>query len=102
MSGNVCRCGVYPNILAAIKQAAGAATRRRSPMSANSPTEAAASSANPGAKLIAGGTNLVDLMKLQVETPIYLVDINRLPSEDNVRFAPTKLAGIGCQTTTGS
>jgi xanthine dehydrogenase YagS FAD-binding subunit len=33
----------------------------------------------PGAKFIAGGTNLLDLMKLEVETPTHLVDINRLP-----------------------
>jgi xanthine dehydrogenase YagT iron-sulfur-binding subunit len=26
MSGNICRCAAYPNILAAIKQAAGAPT----------------------------------------------------------------------------
>ena len=32
-----------------------------------------------GAKFIAGGTNLLDLMKLQVETPGKLVDISRLP-----------------------
>jgi xanthine dehydrogenase YagS FAD-binding subunit len=32
-----------------------------------------------GAKYIAGGTNLLDLMKLQVETPEKLVDISRLP-----------------------
>jgi xanthine dehydrogenase YagS FAD-binding subunit len=32
-----------------------------------------------GAKFIAGGTNLLDLMKLQVETPDKLVDITRLP-----------------------
>ncbi len=32
-----------------------------------------------GAKFIAGGTNLLDLMKLQVETPEKLVDITRLP-----------------------
>ena len=31
-----------------------------------------------GAKFIAGGTNLLDLMKLQVETPDKLVDISRL------------------------
>ncbi|MFC5499024.1 FAD binding domain-containing protein [Caenimonas terrae] len=31
-----------------------------------------------GAKFIAGGTNLLDLMKLQVETPVHLVDVNRL------------------------
>ena len=46
---------------------------------ATSPAEAAAALANtPGAKLIAGGTNLLDLMKLQIETPTHLVDINRL------------------------
>ena len=33
----------------------------------------------PNAKFIAGGTNLIDLMKLQIETPAHLVDINRLP-----------------------
>jgi xanthine dehydrogenase YagS FAD-binding subunit len=31
-----------------------------------------------GSKYIAGGTNLVDLMKMYVETPAVLVDINRL------------------------
>jgi len=33
----------------------------------------------PGAKFIAGGTNLLDLMKLEVEKPTHLVDVNRLP-----------------------
>ncbi len=33
----------------------------------------------PGAKLLAGGTNLVDLMKYGVAQPARLVDINRLP-----------------------
>jgi len=33
----------------------------------------------PNAQFIAGGTNLLDLMKLQVETPATLVDVNRLP-----------------------
>jgi xanthine dehydrogenase YagS FAD-binding subunit len=45
---------------------------------AHSAAAAAAASAGPGAKIVAGGTNLLDLMKLQVETPIRLVDINRL------------------------
>jgi xanthine dehydrogenase YagS FAD-binding subunit len=31
-----------------------------------------------GGRYIAGGTNLIDLMKLQVETPVRLVDISRL------------------------
>jgi xanthine dehydrogenase YagS FAD-binding subunit len=33
----------------------------------------------PGAKFIAGGTNLVDLMKMDVERPVRLIDISRLP-----------------------
>ena len=32
----------------------------------------------PGSKFLAGGTNLVDLMKQQVELPSHLIDINRL------------------------
>lgn len=39
---------------------------------------AAAAAMKPGAKFIAGGTNLLDLMKLEVETPTHLIDINRL------------------------
>lgn len=35
--------------------------------------------ANPKAKFIAGGTNLVDLMKENVERPSRLIDISRLP-----------------------
>ena len=43
------------------------------------PAAASASAgAKPGTKFIAGGTNLLDLMKLEVETPLHLVDINRL------------------------
>lgn len=36
----------------------------------------------PGAAYLAGGTNLVDLMKLGVESPELLVDIGRLPLEE--------------------
>jgi xanthine dehydrogenase YagS FAD-binding subunit len=46
---------------------------------ADTPARAAAAAVKPGAKIIAGGTNLLDLMKLQVETPSQLIDINRLP-----------------------
>lgn len=35
--------------------------------------------ATPGAKFVAGGTNLVDLMKMDVEQPAKLIDISRLP-----------------------
>jgi xanthine dehydrogenase YagS FAD-binding subunit len=41
--------------------------------------EAAREAAAPAARIIAGGTNLVDLMKYNVERPGRLVDINRLP-----------------------
>lgn len=45
-----------------------------------SSVEAAAKAvaSNPGAKFIAGGTNLLDLMKLEIETPTYLIDVNGL------------------------
>jgi xanthine dehydrogenase YagS FAD-binding subunit len=35
--------------------------------------------ADPTAKFIAGGTNLIDLMKYDVERPLRLIDITRLP-----------------------
>ena len=53
--------------------------------------QAAAASQRPGAKFIAGGTNLLDLMKLQVETPTHLIDINRLPL---VRIEDTADGGL--------
>ncbi|MFF3265036.1 FAD binding domain-containing protein [Streptomyces sp. NPDC002932] len=37
------------------------------------------SAAHPGARFLGGGTNLVDLMKLGVETPGLLIDVSRLP-----------------------
>ena len=43
------------------------------------PAEAvAALAAEPEAKLIAGGTNLLDLMKLGIERPAHLVDVNHI------------------------
>ena len=33
---------------------------------------------SPGARFIAGGTNLLDLMKLEIETPAHLIDVNGL------------------------
>jgi xanthine dehydrogenase YagS FAD-binding subunit len=38
--------------------------------------------ADPGAKFIAGGTNLLDLMKDDVERPTRLIDITRLPLKE--------------------
>jgi xanthine dehydrogenase YagS FAD-binding subunit len=46
---------------------------------ANSPAEAAAAAARiEGAKFVAGGTNLLDLMKLEIKTPTHLIDVNGL------------------------
>ena len=45
---------------------------------ADSVQQAVAICAEPGTKAIAGGTNLIDLMKLQVETPARLIDLNAI------------------------
>lgn len=51
----------------------------------------AAVTRNPHAKFIAGGTNLLDLMKLQIEAPEHLVDIRDL---DLKRIEPTAEGGL--------
>ena len=44
---------------------------------AQSPAEAATLAAQTsGSRFIAGGSNLLDLMKLEIETPAYLIDVN--------------------------
>ena len=59
---------------------------------AHTPAEAVAAVAKqPGAKFIAGGTNLLDLMKLQIETPSHLVDVNALGLD---RIEPTGDVGL--------
>jgi len=42
---------------------------------------AVALAAAPGARFLGGGTNLVDLMRLGVETPDVLIDVSRLPHD---------------------
>src|SRR5215469_16460148 len=49
-----------------------------------------------GAKFISGGTNLLDLMKLEVEQPAHLVDISRLPL-NQVKDLPDGGLRIGAQ-----
>ena len=39
---------------------------------------AARAATRPGAKFLAGGTNLLDLMKIEVETPTHLIDVQDL------------------------
>ena len=59
---------------------------------ARTPAEAASAAArNPGAKFIAGGTNLLDLMKLQIETPSHLIDVNGLGLN---KIKPTPEGGL--------
>lgn len=49
----------------------------------------------PGAKLLAGGTNLVDLIRAGIEAPEVLIDVSRLPldaieiSDDTIRIGAT-------------
>jgi xanthine dehydrogenase YagS FAD-binding subunit len=59
---------------------------------ADSPAAAAAAAArHPDAKFIAGGTNLLDLMKLEIETPAHLVDVNGVGLD---RIEPTSDGGL--------
>ena len=68
---------------------------------AHSPAEAAAAAARiAGARFIAGGTNLLDLMKLEIETPLHLIDINGIAldkieatTEGGVRIGALSWAG---------
>ena len=59
---------------------------------ANSPADAAmAASRHADAKFIAGGTNLLDLMKLEIETPAHLIDVNGLALD---KIEPTPDGGL--------
>jgi len=59
---------------------------------ATSPAAAASTAARvKGAKFIAGGTNLLDLMKLQIETPAHLIDVNDLGLD---KIEPTPEGGL--------
>src|SRR4051812_38223740 len=59
---------------------------------AKSPAAAAkAASEHSNAKFIAGGTNLLDLMKLEIEAPAHLIDVNGLAFD---KIEPTAEGGI--------
>ena len=51
-------------------------------------------SGKPNGKFLGGGTNLIDLMKMGVETPSELVDISRLPLAQ-IEELPDKRVRIG-------
>src|SRR3954471_23594826 len=62
---------------------------------ASSPAAAASTAARvQGAKFVAGGTNLLDLMKLQIETPQHLIDVNGLQL-DKIESTPEGGLRIG-------
>ncbi|MCD6252418.1 MAG: xanthine dehydrogenase family protein subunit M [Psychrobacter sp.] len=58
---------------------------------ADTPKQAATSASPKDAAFIAGGTNLLDLMKYEIETPIKLVDVTRLELE---QIEPTADGGL--------
>jgi len=59
---------------------------------ATTPQEAAdAAARHPNARFVAGGTNLLDLMKLQIETPSHLIDVNDLALD---RIEPLPSGGL--------
>ncbi len=51
-----------------------------------------AAARHPEARFIAGGTNLLDLMKIRAEAPAHLIDINRIGGLDRVE--PTGDGGL--------
>jgi xanthine dehydrogenase YagS FAD-binding subunit len=62
---------------------------------AQSPAEAVAAAVRiQGARFIAGGTNLLDLMKLQIEAPTHLIDVNGL-AFDKIEVTPEGGLRIG-------
>ena len=65
---------------------------------AKDPVAAARAASVPGAKFIAGGTNLLDLMKLEIETPTHLVDVQDL-GFDRIEKTPDGGLRIGALVT---
>jgi xanthine dehydrogenase YagS FAD-binding subunit len=57
-----------------------------------------AAAETPNAKFIAGGTNLLDLMKLEIEAPAHLIDVGRLPLAQ-IEDTPEGGLRIGAMTT---
>ncbi|MDB5411876.1 MAG: xanthine dehydrogenase family protein subunit [Rubritepida sp.] len=59
--------------------------------------EAVAAAAVPGSAYLAGGTNLLDLMKIGVARPDRLIDLNYLPGLDVIETLPDGAVRIGTQ-----
>lgn len=58
-------------------------------------SEAIAATALPGSVYLAGGTNLIDLMKVGVARPKRIIDITRLPGLARIEWQPDGAARIG-------
>jgi CO/xanthine dehydrogenase FAD-binding subunit len=54
---------------------------------------AIAAGAQPETRFLAGGTTLLDLMKLNVERPSHLVDITRLPGLNTIDGPVANISG---------
>jgi xanthine dehydrogenase YagS FAD-binding subunit len=54
---------------------------------------------DPQAKFLAGGTNIVDLMRERIETPATLIDVTGFSREINVRDDGTLVVGAGVKNT---
>jgi xanthine dehydrogenase YagS FAD-binding subunit len=65
---------------------------------AGDPAGAIAAASRAGAKFISGGTNLLDLMKHEIERPTHLIDLSRLPL-DAIEDLPDGGLRIGAQAT---
>jgi len=61
----------------------------------NSVSEAVAAGAEPGSAYLAGGTNLLDLMKAGIARPTRLVDVTRLPGLDRIERCADGALRIG-------
>ena len=82
MSGNLCRCGAYVGIVEAIREAfeeGGGAMKNFAYTRAENVGSAIQSITQIHAKFLGGGTNLVDLMRENIEQPDHLVDLSALP-----------------------
>ena len=81
MNGNLCRCGAYSHLVPRDRRSREPGPVK--PFRYERPADvgeaiALLDGASERARFLGGGTNLVDLMKLGVETPDVLVDVNRL------------------------
>ena len=104
MSGNLCRCGAYQGITEAVLDAQkssccgepkGGRMKTFDYVRPATVREAVVAASEPGAAYLAGGTNLLDLMKGGISRPDRLVDISHLPGLDHIENLPDGGVRIG-------